>query len=404
MWWMSSRIVGMFCLLCETAFCFLSGSRVNAQSALPSEIVIGWNDLGMHCMNRTYQSFCVLPPYNNLHAQVVQRGNLPRLVTQGVTLNYNFTHNTTSTDKINFWDHAQNLFNVTLAPNVGLAGKGLTGTLDYNATHGIFEAPGVPLTPFEDSAPTVESPYQLANVTLVSGQTPMDQTTFVAPVSVEMHCDQCHQASGGKTVEQVILALHDNEEGTNLSGSQPVLCANCHSSNALGTSGQPGLPSLSLAMHGHHAEERPNTECYACHPGAQTQCLRDVMYSAGLRCTNCHGDLSAVAQSIRDGRKPWLEEPKCSSCHASQYAEETGKLYRNSFGHGGLACEACHNSPHAILPTIQPKDSLQVMRLQNSPRALGKCSVCHTRRPTAPGPHGLIAPPDPLAPAQILIY
>jgi hypothetical protein len=401
---MSSQTVRILSMAGFFIFGYPVGDTIAAKSTLPPEIVIGWNDLGMHCMNRTYQSFCVLPPYNNLNAQVVLRGNPPRLVTQGVTLNYSFTHNTTSANKINFWDHAQSLFKVTLAPNVGLAGKGLTGTLDYNAALGVFEAPGVPLTPFEDTAPTVESPYQLANVTLTSGQTLMDQTTFVAPVSVEMHCDQCHHASGGGTVEQAILALHDEEEGTNLSGNQPVLCANCHSSNALGTPGQPGLPSLSLAMHGFHAEERPNTDCYACHPGAQTQCLRDVMYSAGLRCKDCHGDLPAVALALQNGRKPWLEEPKCSSCHIAKYAEETGKLYRHSFGHGGLACEACHNSPHAILPTIQPKDSLQVMRLQNSGGPLGKCSVCHTKRPTAPGPHGLIAPPDPLAPPAILIY
>ena len=54
-------------------------------------------------------------------------------------------------------------------------------------------------------------------------------------------------------VETNILTLHDKEEDTNLMGSRPVLCANCHGSNALGMPGNPELPNLSRAMHNRHA-------------------------------------------------------------------------------------------------------------------------------------------------------
>lgn len=46
--------------------------------------VIALNDLGMHCDDPSFEDFSVLPPYNNLVAQVIRRGSEPRIVTQGV--------------------------------------------------------------------------------------------------------------------------------------------------------------------------------------------------------------------------------------------------------------------------------------------------------------------------------
>lgn len=34
--------------------------------------VVGWNNLGMHCMDSDYGVFSILPPYNTVHAQIVQ--------------------------------------------------------------------------------------------------------------------------------------------------------------------------------------------------------------------------------------------------------------------------------------------------------------------------------------------
>ncbi len=63
--------------------------------------------------------------------------------------------------------------------------------------------------------------------------------------------------------------------GGEANSGNPVLCAGCHADPALGMAGNPDLPSLSAAMHGKHAKTRHN-DCYACHPGPNTQCLRDV--------------------------------------------------------------------------------------------------------------------------------
>ena len=33
--------------------------------------VVGWNNLGMHCMDADFAVFSILPPYNTIHAQVI---------------------------------------------------------------------------------------------------------------------------------------------------------------------------------------------------------------------------------------------------------------------------------------------------------------------------------------------
>ncbi|NQU44968.1 hypothetical protein HQ520_16910 [bacterium] len=370
-----------------------AGPPLTAQASPPpnlgSHIVLGWNDLGMHCMNQNYESLCILPPYNNLWAQVVRRGRQPQIIQSGVALNYLFVNNTYSTGKVNFWDYEDALFGVELPANTGLTGKGMTGTLDWNGH--AFEATGTPLTPFEDDALQMERPYQLAEVTLRSDQGLfLTQTQFVAPVSVEMHCDSCHQEDN-MTADEAILEEHDEVDGKSLLDMQPVLCASCHESNALGTPKQPGIPSLSRALHGKHRDRVPNDDCYACHPGEQTQCLRDVMFKAGMVCQDCHGSMGQVADSIGQGRRPWLDEPRCGDCHGELYEENPATLYRQSTGHGGMYCAACHNSPHAILPTVMEKDNIQAVRLQGVAAEIRDCRVCHVVNPSGAGPHGLRA-------------
>jgi hypothetical protein len=385
--------------------------------------IIGWNDLGMHCMNESFANLAVLPPYNTLWAQVIRQGPNPEIVTTGVKVEYSIIDNTYSAGKTDFWQHAKQLFGVDLAPNVGLTGATLAGQMAGAGDH--FTIVGVPLTPYLDSAPGPGSqywyPYQKAHLVAKDSVTGavLAETTTVAPVSTEMRCDTCHadgmrEGIATNNVETNILTLHDQEEGTTLMSSRPVLCATCHASNALGAPGKPGIPNLSRAMHNRHAPgggaagspwlaaaqaliasagsatiptavtDEGTDNCYLCHPGQQTQCLRDVMYSKGVTCINCHGGTAAVADPTR---RPWIDLPRCGTCHASQFAENPGKRYRDSVGHGGLYCEACHGSPHAILPTVQYNDNIQNIALQGHPGTLDTCTVCHTQIPTGLGPH-----------------
>ncbi len=197
-------------------------------------------------------------------------------------------------------------------------------------------------------------------------------------------------SSGCHSSEQQILNEHEREGGFNPNDT-PILCADCHSSNALGTEGKPGLPSLSEVIHKEHGEKTNN--CYKCHPGPNTQCLRGVMKTEhNFACQDCHGSVKEVGQSVKNGREPWLEEPSCGAtdCHGSNYAEEPGKLFRESRGHGGLYCSACHGEPHAILPSGNDRDNVQNIALQGKVGTLDKCETCHGVVPSGPGPHGIV--------------
>ena len=361
---------------------FLTGS-----AAAQDYIVIGWNDLGMHCSNRDFSTLVVLPPYNNIRAQVIKVGDadhLPEIVTTGMRVTYSIPGNTYSVGKTNFWDYEDQLFGVSLAPNIGLTGAGLSG--EMTAAGDYFHVEGVPITPFVDADLVNEDPFQLGLLTLYNESNDVLATTQpVVPVSNEINC----VSSGCHASEQAILFQHDDEGGFD-PGNTPILCASCHSSNALGTAGQPGVPSLSEAIHKQHGER--TNDCYRCHPGPNTQCLRDVMKTQfDFSCQTCHGSVTNVGETISSGREPWLEEPRCGdqACHGANYAEEPGKLFRESRGHGGLFCSACHGEPHAIVPSGNARDNVQNIALQGYAGTLSNCATCHGVTPSGPGPHGI---------------
>ena len=281
-----------------------------------------------------------------------------------------------------------------LSPNIGLKGFGLQGVMAAEEDH--FVAEGIPLTEYLDSNIGKPYPYQVAElVARDRNGNILASTQTVLPVSTEMHCEYCHQDDGSanpgiKTgvVKQNILTLHDREENTNLMAQRPVLCAGCHASNALGMTGQDGLPSLSRAIHKTHAKFDDGTmagTCYSCHPGPQTKCLRGTMFKKGMECQDCHGSMSAVASA---SRRPWIDEPRCGTCHGAEHAENKGKLYRFSKGHEGIYCQACHGTQHAIAPSTQKNDNIQAILLQGHSGTIDTCTVCHTNNPDRDeGPH-----------------
>ena len=372
---------------------FLLQMNVSAQEY----ILIGWNDLGMHCANKDFSKIAILPPFNNINAQLIKKvpGENPKIVTTGYEIEYSIPGNTYSVGKTNFWTYAQQLFNLPnpLPDNIGLTGKGLTGNLD--TTENYFFARGIPVTPFPDSNLTKENPFQLIHlVARQSGSANILATTdVVIPISNDLNCLQ----SGCHVSEQSILDNHPVKP-SDFNPTGPNLCASCHQDNALGTTGDPETMPLSEAIHHKHAGlGLPSTieTCYKCHPGPNTHCLRDVMSMQGMEpmiCEDCHGTLEMVSHSISHDRRPWLDEPKCGdiACHGSLYAEEPGKLFRQSKGHSGLFCSACHGSPHAILPSREANDNLQNIRLQGYAGTLQECTTCHDQIPGNGSPHELI--------------
>jgi len=419
----NTRLAGLILIL--VVLCLLpaeswAGKEASIQLPVSSEndyVLIGWNDLGMHCINPSYKELALLPPFNNLWVQVIQRGDPPKIVTSGISLEYSIVNNTTVKGKTDFWQYVQQLFGISLPEGIGLTGNGLSGKMQLVGDH--FEATGIPVLPYDDKMNW--NPFQIAKVTLRDNPGKGNKTgqtiQVVLPVSDEIRCDMCHMqgmdgtvnlSNGGTdSVDTNILMVHDYYHGVNgisppltsqnLVDMQPVLCAKCHSSNALGAPGIPGVKSVSLAMHSWHngVDRASDGTCYSCHPGPLTQCLRTGISGMGYMGTtptcqtgSCHGGISGMGDP---NRNPWVTEPNCEQCHGSNYSTG-GTLYRHSKGHGGIYCAACHNSPHEWWPSKLWADNLLPMKLQRAPYAIGDCRVCHTRKMDGDNPHSTYYP------------
>ena len=432
--------------------------------------LLAWSELGMHCMDgKDYSVFAVLPPYNTVHAQLLRRGEPPVPVTSGVKLTYtamadaNNSINTTSWNKTNFWTWVQAIFHTNPPPNVGLTGsktQSLTPhPLTFNATLGVWEVVGIPTAPYDDAM--VSKPYPMAKITATDmNNNVLATATVVLAVSDEMSCSQCHASNSdpyakpnsgwennsdkAKDVKLNILKKHDDrwnitkylpalqQKGyfyqstlyQTAKGGTPILCAACHSTNALGAKGVAGIKPLTSDIHTMHGPvlnlqtmttldnaKTPFASCYLCHPGRVTKCQRGPMNKTA--CYDCHGNLTKVGKPTRDG---WLDEPACQMCHTKSMRYPTtfdsngnwrvatdltfatnkdkplpGKqLYRFSSGHGAY-CSGCHGSQHAEYPTLQPNDNVYSINLQGYTGKLAECSVCHTAVPVTQkgGPHGM---------------
>jgi len=163
--------------------------------------------------------------------------------------------------------------------------------------------------------------------------------------------------------------------------NKPVVCQVCHYTPALDLaqvgpmSGAPGTDangrnqvahqSNSRVMHNHHGlftslfpaipapvqdsngnitnqaarQSALDNNCYQCHPGKNTKCLRGAMFNADILCSDCHGSLQQVGNDFSENvspsspgafilnqgnfynpsstqpRVPWANEPGCGSCH-----------------------------------------------------------------------------------------
>ncbi len=405
-----------------------------AAHAATKAVVLGWNNLGMHCMDSDYSVFSILPPFNTVDAQVVVAG---KLVTarQGYTVTYEAmadpdgSINRSSAGKGNFYQFASVLYG-NVAPDKGLAGFNMPGPANtpqkfgFDTNYGVFEAPGIPITPYDDQSR--KNTYPMMRLTARKGTRVMATTDVVLPVSDEMDCRACHgsgtqldaQPPGGwvnspnaeRDYRLNILKLHDSRRGAgyaavlkaagyNTNGlfanvvndGRPVLCARCHLSEALPGTGIAGVSPLTAAVHSRHAAVRDpdlnltlgnanhRAACYRCHPGSTTRCLRGAMGAATaddgsmvMQCQSCHGTMSAVGSRSRTG---WLDEPGCGACH-------TGTATKNS---GQVRFTSVFDAPgHVRVPADQtfattanaPAAGLSLYRFSTGHGGM-KCSACH---------------------------
>ncbi len=329
-------------------------------------VLLAWNNLGMHCISDSDAYWTLLPPANDLFAQLVRRGTRPQVVTEGVKLTYKVQPGFENpSDHVRLWEFSESLFGKKLPKNTGVSGSPLAGEMHLKKELAAFEAGLVPVVPYPDDGSY--NPYPLFSIEARDEKTGvvLAATTMVAPTSTEMGCRNCHggewRVPEGKGVAGFtdetsadILVMHDKLSGTNLleeaKAGKPKLCQSCHADPVLGTTGDPKLLNFPAAIHGFHANyltERGPEACAKCHPddpAGPTQCLRGTHDTKGLDCTSCHGYLEDHALSLlkkehlagKKGaarlmehleprtvasleevvpRTPWLMEPDCASCH-----------------------------------------------------------------------------------------
>ena len=89
---------------------------------------LGWNNLGMHCMDSDYSVFSILPPYNTIEAQLIVGGLL--VTNGGYTVTYQAvadpagSFNSTAAGKGNFYNFALPLFGANLPVDAGIGRLG----------------------------------------------------------------------------------------------------------------------------------------------------------------------------------------------------------------------------------------------------------------------------------------
>jgi mono/diheme cytochrome c family protein len=340
-----------------------------------------------------------------LTAQLIKRGPSPELVTKDVTLTYSVE---------------------------GQAGG------SFVAKGRAFRAENIQVSPYRPNGQNGQeggfAPYPVAVVQAsdASGKV-LAETKVVLPVSTELGCKNCHGGSWTHGVAGLsdatgrdILKAHDRLSRTGLKGQAPrVDCRSCHDDAA---SGNGRSLNLSAAVHGLHAvylAGRGSDACDLCHPTSPkgaTRAFRDPHAASGLDCTSCHGPLEDHALSLltredaqgvpaakplmklitqRDNapvaRVPWVNEPKCVTCHTNfgppegmnaygKWTEGADDLFiakRDDMD--ALTCAACHGTPHSVYPADNPygkdRDNLQPLQYQGLAKPLGgnkNCKSCHT--------------------------
>ena len=345
-----------------------------------SGTLIGWNDLGMHCMDGIdFSVFSILPPYNTVHAHLIIDGTLVTdellfTVTYEAVADPSGSINATSLNKTNFWEHEDDLFGGELVPDVGLTGSAMPGSgnspqaTEFIDTFNWFVGEGIPITPTDDDFQTNYYPM-VRLVARDAAGVEVAASNVVLPVSDEMDCAKCHGSGSGDAARPAagwsddpdpnramkinILRLHDERQGNNpqlfdaalglagynsagleqtaLQDGVAILCARCHASNALPGTGVAEVPSLTRSVHAGHAdlvdpgngldlESSDNrSACYSCHPGSSTLCLRGAMG----RAVDTAGALSM----------------QCQSCHGTMSA--VGAVTRVGW-FDQPTCQSCH--------------------------------------------------------------
>lgn len=332
-------------------------------------LLLAWNTTGMHLFSDASRYFSLMPAGNTIYAQLLERGPLPTLITEDVTLHYSLEEGYQQPAKhLRLWEYSRKTFDIKAKDNVGLTGAGVEGEMQPDAEQQAWTAEMVPVSPYDAAGNAMPYPLVTIEARDKDGNV-LAQTRTVAPASTEMGCKNCHggewrMPSGTDTPPIMgiddttaldILAMHDKRSGTKLKrvalSGKPEACQSCHPDAGMKLKkGDNKRIGLSAAIHGFHAPYLQGAgadACNACHassPEGATRMLRDLHNDMMLSCTDCHGSmtdhsLALLKAELESGRqhasevmkgltpeavesveeiaprKAWVQQPDCLSCH-----------------------------------------------------------------------------------------
>ena len=379
----------------RTTKLLLVAAALAAPALLPAATnytLVGWNNLGMHCIDSDYSVFSVLPPYNTINAQVIQGINgIATLLTNGIGITYRAVAdpsgsiNTTSAGKGNFYDYMGSIIGATLPVDAGLPVPNPPGIIYHMPGSGNvpqpmtvesnlnwFVAYGIPIFPTDDTGKPNQYPMMRLVATNTLGQV-LAGNDIVLPVSDEMNCRLCHLSGSGPAARPAagwvndpdpgrdyrlnILRLHDERQwasnatlyaaalaskpfnpaglcATVTVDKKPFICASCHLSEALPFPQLLGIPQLTTAVHGHHAS--------VVDPRSTNSLTLDSEANR-LACYTCHP--GSVTRCLRGAMGKAVNPVdgsmamQCQSCHGNMSA--VGDPNRVGW-YKEPTCQACH--------------------------------------------------------------
>ena len=392
-------------------------------------ILLAATNQGMHFQVASPGKMALLTPPSHIKAQLIKRGEVPEIISQGVELEFALLDTQDKLHTPGYWAELKKYFSNLGAPK---------GKLAFNQEAGIFESAPLVLEAYDSKGES--RPYPSFGI-LAKDQTTKEvlaATVLTTAVSAEMGCGQCHGGGsalngGGLSAATVMdmMQKHDRKMRSDLAkqaGVKQIFCQDCHGDPALGVKGKEKLLNVSAAIHGLHAVylgDKEEDACLSCHPTnveGESRSLRGIHARVEVTCIDCHGYLEdhaaallkkelqagkpgaktlislltpRKAESLEEvnPRSPWFNQPDCLNCHLefSEPAEADGynnwtagkaELYQNRKDEtGNVACISCHNSPHALYPTLRKKDAYQPVQYQKNPYPMGSnlyCQVCHT--------------------------
>lgn len=215
---------------------------------------------------------------------------------------------------------------------------------------------------------------------------PTGRTRGLAKQVLDQTCYQCHP---GKRTQCLRGAM---ETGG-------VVCQDCHGEmRHVGNDFSEGMTAQNRWPGGANLNKRvpwaAEPGCQSCHTG---DAISNMTATAGVPVAD-DGIRLLEAYTIKAGLDingiPDGSEISAPITASNKRFAEDQTLYRLSKGHGGVMCEGCHGSTHAIFPNALPNanDNVAANQLQGHSGTIVECTTCHQPGSlglTLEGPHGM---------------